>query len=70
MEVSMVEPEPEDLGILLVEIELVLTLKELSEVESRAFGSARAANGSTKAVGGGGLSIGMDVGLESIEKEN
>ncbi|QHN96816.1 uncharacterized protein DS421_18g621960 [Arachis hypogaea] len=66
----MVEPEPEDLGILLVKIELVLILGALSEVSSRTFGGARAANGSTKAVGGGGLGIGVDVGLESVEEEN
>ncbi|QHO15398.1 uncharacterized protein DS421_10g294580 [Arachis hypogaea] len=69
-QVSMVEPELEDLGILLVEIEFVLNLGTLSEVESRVFGGARVANGSTKAVGGGGLGIGVDVGLENVKEEN
>ena len=62
--------EPEDLSIFLVEIEFVLILGALSEVGSKAFGGARAANGSMKAVGGGGLGIEVDVGLESVEEEN
>lgn len=65
---TLIEPQPEDLRIVFIEIDLVFGLVPLPEVG--AFdGGTGSANGGSEAIGVG-LGIRVDVGLKSVEEED